>query len=191
MTKVYFVRHAQPDETCSDERTRPLTPLGLSDRVQVANVLMKYPIDCFYSSTYRRSYDTIALCAERLGIPIQTDERFRERTAGLNSHMDSIFQRRWDDFDYCEPGGENLRSLQERNIEALQEVLEKNPDKNIVIGTHGAALSAIINYYDKAFAADGFIRLYGWLPFIVRLDFSGQEYLGREELFYLDRGYKI
>jgi len=71
MTKVYFVRHAQPDETCADDRTRPLTPLGLSDRVQVANVLMKYSINCFYSSTYKRSYDTITLCAEKLGMPIE------------------------------------------------------------------------------------------------------------------------
>jgi len=149
VTKVYFVRYAQPDETCADDRTRPLTPLGFTDSLKVADVLMKYPIDCFYSSTYRRSYDTIALCAKRLGLPIQTDERFRERRAGENWHDEAILQERWDDFNFCEPGGENLHSLQTRNIEALREVLEINPDKNIVIGTHGAVLSAIINKGEK------------------------------------------
>jgi len=189
MTKIYFVRHAQPDETCADDRTRPLTELGLSDREAVAEILMKYPIDCFYSSNYKRSYDTIALCAEKMGIPIQADERFRERKAGRNAHIEGILQRRWGDFNFCEPDGENLRSVQTRNIEALQEVLENNRDKNIVIGTHGTALSTILNYYDKSFNENGFMRLYRWLPFIIRLDFSGDEYIGKEELFYLDRGY--
>ena len=28
MTSVYFVRHAQPDISWEDDRTRPLTPTG-------------------------------------------------------------------------------------------------------------------------------------------------------------------
>ena len=189
MTKVYFVRHAQPDESWKNDGTRPLTQLGLSDRASVADILMKYPIDCFYSSTYRRSYDTIALCAEKLKMDIQTDERFRERKGGVNSREVGMLQKRWADFNFCEPGGENLRSVQARNIEALHEVLERNPNKNIVIGTHGTALSTIINYFDNTFTVDGFKRLYRWLPFVVRLDFQGHNYIGKEELFYLDRGY--
>ncbi len=32
MTKVYLVRHAQPDFDWEDDRTRPLTAEGMSDR---------------------------------------------------------------------------------------------------------------------------------------------------------------
>lgn len=31
MTSLFFVRHAQPEAGWPDDRTRPLTPLGLAD----------------------------------------------------------------------------------------------------------------------------------------------------------------
>jgi len=120
---------------------------------------------------------------------IHTDERFLERIGGADAHVEGIFQKRWDDFNFCEPDGESIESVQSRNIEALQEVLDKHMDKNIVIGTHGTALSSILNYYDKTFGANGFIRLYNWMPFIIRLDFVGKKYMGREEIFHLVRQY--
>ncbi|MGB3990206.1 MAG: hypothetical protein WBL32_06685 [Acetivibrionales bacterium] len=43
-------------------------------------------------------------------------------------------------------------------------------------------MSAIINYYDPGFNCDGFKRIWFWMPYIVRLDFSGTDYIGREEL---------
>ena len=36
--------------------------------------------------------------------------------------------------------------VQNRNIEALNEILSDNADKEIVIGTHGTALSTILNF---------------------------------------------
>ena len=42
---------------------------------------------------------------------------------------------------------ENLIAMvQKRNIEALKEILSDNRDKEIVIGTHGTALSTILNF---------------------------------------------
>ena len=32
MTRIYFVRHAEPDKTVEDDRTRPFSKKGLSDR---------------------------------------------------------------------------------------------------------------------------------------------------------------
>lgn len=129
MTRVYFVRHAQPDSTWNDDRTRPLTPTGLADRKKVTELLIRYPIDCFYSSPYKRSYDTIADCAEAFGLEIRTDERLRERQAGKNGYSVEMVEKRWQDFDFCETGGETLRSVQARNIEALNEILTSNPAK--------------------------------------------------------------
>ena len=37
-------------------------------------------------------------------------------------------------------------------MEALNEILSDNADKEIVIGTHGTALSTILNFYDNSFA---------------------------------------
>lgn len=83
-------------------------------------------------------------------------ERFRERKAGVKSG--EYLEKRWDDFNFCEINGENLASVQLRNMEALSEVLKKHPNKKIVIGTHGTALSTILNYYDPTFRCDGAVE---------------------------------
>ena len=187
MTSIFFVRHAQPDQTWEDDRTKPLTPLGLSDRQAVTDVLSKFPIDAFVSSPYKRSYDTIAPCAEFFQMEIHTDERLRERKVGENSWDQR--RRRWEDFDFCEEGGETLGSLQPRNIEAVNEILRSYKDKNVVVGTHGTALSAILNYYDPSFGFEENMDLVFCMPYIIRLDFEGDEFLGKEELLRLERGY--
>ncbi|NLH30381.1 MAG: histidine phosphatase family protein, partial [Firmicutes bacterium] len=39
MTSIFFVRHAQPDIAWEDDRTRPLTDVGLEDSKIVTAVL--------------------------------------------------------------------------------------------------------------------------------------------------------
>ena len=51
------------------------------------------------------------------------------------------------DHDYHEEGGESIAMVQNRNIESLNEILSDNTDKDIVLGTHGTALSTILNFY--------------------------------------------
>ena len=74
---------------------------------------------------------------------IITDERFRERRSGINAS--EMLEKRWADFSFAEEGGESLNSVQKRNIEALREVLDTYKGKTVVIGTHGTALSCILN----------------------------------------------
>lgn len=182
MTSVFFVRHAQPDAAWPDDRTKPLTDLGLEDRKKVTDLLSKMPIDIFFSSPYKRSVDTISECAELFKMDIHTDERFKERKSGKNGYAVDLLEKRWSDFSFYEKDGESISSVQLRNVEALKEVLLAYKDSNIVIGTHGTALSTILNYYDSSFRCDGFKRIWHCMPYIIRLDFENQDYIGREEL---------
>lgn len=187
MTRVYFVRHAQPDENWEDDRTRPLTKIGLEDSKLVTKALENAEIDIFYSSPYKRSMDTIKDCASRYNMIIHTDERFRERRQGKDSG--AFLEKRWEDFSFCEENGENLASVQQRNIEALTEILKKHVNQNIVIGTHGTALSTILNYYESSFGCDGFKSIWFSMPYIIRLDFDGEKLVKKTELLKIDRGY--
>lgn len=196
LTIVYFVRHCQPDFSHRDDRTRPLTNLGMADSGAVAQVLHDVPVDAFYCSPYRRSLDTITLAAQGHGLPIRTDERLRERqsgeggNAGLKDNGDTPLRRRWRDFGWHEPDGESLGAVQERNIQALREILSENAGKTLVIGTHGTALSTILNHYHPAFGCEDFLRIVDWMPYIVRLTFDGQRLLTREEIFHIDHPYQ-
>ena len=196
LTTAYFVRHCQSDFSHRDDRTRPLTALGMEDSAAVAKVLHDVPVDAFYCSPYRRSLDTIAKAAQEHGLPIQTDERLRERRSGeggnscLKDDGDTPLRRRWRDFGWHEPDGEPLGAVQERNVQTLREILSENAGKTLVIGTHGTALSTILNYYRPAFGCEDFLRIVDWMPYIIRLTFDGQRLLTCEEIFHIDRPYQ-
>lgn len=187
MTKVYFVRHAQPEHEWENDRTRPLTAEGKADLETVLDVLRDKNIDVFYCSPYKRSIDTIADAAAFYEKEIITDERLREREKGIDGNQHGMFQKRWNDHDYHEENGESIRMVQERNIAALSEILDGNKDKNIVIGTHGTALSAILNYYDPDFGCQDFLRIIDWMPYVIELNFEGDVLISTKEHCHIEK----
>ncbi len=190
MTQLYFVRHAQPDYRTGTNPTFPLSPEGTEDRMRAAAFLKDISFDAAVSSPYRRSLETIEPIVERQRLSLRTDIRLRERDnpgGGSNSH--EMFLRRWADFDFHEENGENLRSTQNRNIEALQQILREHQNRTVLIGTHGTALSTIINYFDASFGGEQFLRIIDFMPYILRMDFDGTTLCSMEELFYIKKEY--
>lgn len=59
MTKVYFVRHAEPDYNNHEDALRELSPKGMEDRKLVTKFLMDKDIDVVLSSPYKRAVDTV------------------------------------------------------------------------------------------------------------------------------------
>ena len=75
-----------------------------------------------------------------------------------------------------------LQEVQERNIAALEKVLIQHKNKNIVIGTHGTALSTIINYYDKTYGYENFKAIAGIFPWVVKMEFDDNGCMGMEKI---------
>ena len=190
MTRIYFVRHAQPDFECPDDNIRPLTAEGAEDAKQVTAFFADKQIDAFYCSPYKRSHDTIAGAAAAAGLPIHTDVRLRERSSAPGSNNREMITKRWADFSWHEEGGEALGEVQVRNVAALTEILQKNPGKTIVIGTHGTALSTILNYYDPTVNSDAFFRIIDWMPYVIELDFEGEKCVGKTEHLHVEKEFK-
>ncbi len=105
---------------------------------------------------------------------METVDDFRERKVGSSWIEDfpEFTKNQWSDFDYKLTDGESLKEVQNRNIAALDTVLEKYKDKNIVIGSHGTALSTIINYYDHSFGHKDFEIIRFAMPWIVKFVFD-------------------
>lgn len=80
--------------------------------------------------------------------------------------------KRWSDFSFHEQDGECLADVQKRNLSALAKVLKEHENENIVIATHGTALSTILNYYDNNYNCDDFLKIIDYLPYVIRLDFD-------------------
>lgn len=176
MTKVYFVRHCEPNYNNRDDMLRELTAKGMADRELVTQFLSDKNITVVLSSPYKRAVDTVAHFAESKDLNIEIVDDFRER------RVDSVWiedfvafsKAQWDDFDYKLSDGESLNEVQVRNISALKKMLEKYKDKNIAIGTHGTALSTIINYFDNTFGYEDFEKIRTIMPWIVEMTFQNE-----------------
>jgi len=186
MTRIYFVRHALPEHNWEEDRTRPLTLEGKGDIQRVTETLRDIPLDYAVSSPYIRSMETIQECVDEHNLSMEIEERFRERERGINNSLDML-NRRWENFDFHEELGESLGMVQQRNMDALQDILKTHNGENIIIGTHAIALSTILNYYDPTYNRDSFMRIINCMPYVIRLDFDGQECVGKEELLVIDK----
>ena len=190
MTNIYFVRHAQPDYAFADAAKRPLTEEGERDTLKVVEAMKDIRIDFAVSSPYKRSFDTIKQTADEHGLDIAIDERLHERINGKNSNNLEMFRKRWADLSYSESDGECLQSVMDRNIAAVNDILDSHRDENIMVGTHGTALSTILHYYDNSFGVDDFMRLIDFMPYIIRLGFNGRELVEKEEILIVKKEFK-
>lgn len=176
MTHLYFVRHAQPNYDNHDDYARELTEKGLEDRKLATAFLENKEIDVVLSSPYIRAVDTVRHFADKHGFTIKTIDDFRERK------VDSIWiedfygftKKQWEDFSYKLSDGETLGEVQERNIKALKQVLREQEGKNVVIGSHGTALSTIVNYYQPDFGFEDFEKIRMVMPWVVHFAFVGE-----------------
>lgn len=185
MTILYFIRHAEPNYENHDDFTRELTHKGLQSSKEIVNLFDKIQIDAFYSSPYIRSVDTIRPLAESRGQVIHRIADFRERkiTDYWIEDFTDFTERQWADFNYHLSGGESLAQVQKRNIEALQNLLNQHEDETIIIGTHGTALSTVINYYNPNFQLKDFQRIKNLFPWIVKFTFQETTCLTIDEIY--------
>ena len=184
MTNIYFIRHCEPDFSIHEDLIRPLTDKGLNDSKRVAEVLRNRDIYAIYSSPYKRAVDTVKVLADTLNVEVVTKDDLRERTITDQwiDDFNGFVKCQWEDFDYKLSKGECLRQVQERNIKALKEILDENKDKNVVIGTHGTALSTILNHYDKNFGYNEFNRIKSVMPWIIVMEFNNEDFIGFKEI---------
>lgn len=173
-TNIYFIRHAEPNYENHDDVSRELSEKGLEDRKLVTDFLMDKRIDVVLSSPFKRAMDTVRDFAERNNLEIIPVEKFRERRVDSEwiEDFNSFSKRQWEDFGYKLSDGECLREVQERNIAAISSVIEKHKGKNVVVGSHGTALSTIINFYDKSFGYQQFDEIRYLMPWVVQFTFE-------------------
>jgi len=198
MTTIYFIRHCEADNSNPNGRIRPLTEKGMNDRKLVTEFLQDKSIDIVVSSPFKRAVDTVADFAEKNNFEIKIIEDFREQTSSRNMRKDNLahypfLSQQWADFSYTLADGECLAEVQERNIAALNQILMQYKDKNIVIGTHGTALSTIINYFCDTYGFNDFMAMVNILPWVVKMEFDDCNFdeMLKVNLFELNKNTKI
>lgn len=173
-TTVYFVRHAEPNYHNHDDLTRELTIKGLQDCQRLIPFFKDITINQFYSSPYKRAIDTIAPLAEQRGKAIQLVDNFRERKIDNQWIEDfaDFCQKQWQDKTYKLANGESLQEVTDRQLLVLNQLLDTEQGKTLLVGSHGTAISCLINYYQEKFGYDEFKAIKNLFPFVLKFVFE-------------------
>lgn len=172
--EIYFLRHARPDFSVHEDKIRPLSEEGMIEAKKVCDFLARENIERIYSSPYKRSVQTIEPLAIELGLEIVLKEDFRERKICDEwiEDFEDFSKNQWNDFDYRLKNGESLNEVQTRNIRELKKIIENDDAKQIAIGTHGTALSTILNAFSSDFDYGFFQKIKSMMPVIIYLNVS-------------------
>jgi len=180
-TAIYLIRHAHAD-WCDDD-ARPLSRVGRETAHQVADRLTSSAIAALYTSPSRRSRETIAPLAQRLGLSpeVVPDLRERELPVVPPDEFDALVRQAWA-FPAAAPrGGESNVRAQVRGLAVLRAVLERHPGSQAALVTHGNLLTLMVNALDPSVGYQFWRQLS--FPDIYRLAFDGEAFRGVEHLW--------
>lgn len=158
-TFVYMVRHGESPKKGND-RTRGLTKKGYLDAKRVTDILKDKEIDVIASSPYIRSILTVEQLAQQIGEEVLVFEDLKEKIFSLGNNrvpdkeLVPLLEKSFAESNFSLEGGESNADCQKRAIKVLKELLETFRDKKIVIGTHGAVMTLMMQYFDSAYDLD-------------------------------------
>ncbi|KRK92208.1 hypothetical protein FC99_GL000629 [Levilactobacillus koreensis JCM 16448] len=168
MVVIDFVRHGEPDVSIHDDRLRPLTANGQLQAEAVAEKLKQSGYTEIYSSSTRRSLDTVQPLATLLGMRVQvTNELVERRLPGWLPDFSDYVKRQWENMNFTLPGGESIHQVQARYLHFMEGL----PGGYIAVGTHGTALSSV---YELAYPGQGY-EFFRTLPFAAIVRVTMQE----------------
>lgn len=158
MKKLYLIRHGQSkwniEEKVQGQTDISLTKKGKHEAELMGKRLKNKKIDSIYSSDLSRAYETASIIGEKIDKKIKTMEELREMNFGIWEGMYNLEIKEKEPIDFIlwrkDPcalkieKGETLDELQERAMNAINNIINNDPGKNIVIISHGATLKTII-----------------------------------------------
>lgn len=152
---LYVIRHGETNmgkNKIIATEDEPLNSNGIEQAVNVGKELRKLNIDLVYCSPIERAKHTLKLLDLDKSIPVIIEERIKERDMGIYENVsfdDLDWESFWgynSDLKYNEM--ESMKSVYKRVSVFLDELKLKQPNKNILLVTHGGIARAIYWYFN-------------------------------------------
>ncbi len=162
---LYLIRHGRSDESSNDLRQTPRgpqwdPPLDEQGREQAELlarrllVMRRRPV-AIYTSTMRRTKETIAPYVARTGVEVHEDDDLIEANIGAweNKTFEEIvgsdeeiihLVRDSRSIWHRAPGGESAPAFGARVNAAVDRILERHPDGDVVVVCHGGVINAAL-----------------------------------------------
>ena len=185
MGRLVLIRHGESEGNRDRTFTRtpevPLTDAGRDQvRARADWVAARYSPVRIVTSPFRRARETAAILAERLAVPVTTEDGLRERSFGELAGRPYSALAECDGYDpvnywtWCPPGGETLDEVVVRAGGALDRVAAEAPDEDVVVVSHGGVMMALWRHVTGAWRAGKVARNAG----VVVVEHDGGRYLG-------------
>jgi broad specificity phosphatase PhoE len=187
MTVFYLLRHGEHNvqgKICAGRMSGVvLSDKGRSEAEAAARLLADARIAAIYASPMERTRETAAIISEQLGgLPVTVRDDLAELDFGewTGLTFDEVRKDpRWPAWAThrslsCIPGGETMRDVQRRVVEAVMEMRAEHLDDHIAVVSHGDVIRAALvfalgmplDFYARIEVATGSLST-------VRIDASG------------------
>lgn len=163
MTHLLLIRHGETDWNVDGrwqgQADVPLNARGLLQAEQIADSLDNVEIQAIYSSDLQRAVQTAEALSRKKGLAVQIDPRLREihqgewqglKVAEIETKYTQAFQaRKQAPLQVAPPGGETTLQVQERVVQALQEITQHHPTDMVAVVSHGFTIAVALAWYYK------------------------------------------
>ncbi|SFD43518.1 histidine phosphatase family protein [Clostridium uliginosum] len=163
MTTIFLTRHGETvwntEKRLQGSKDSPLTDNGILQAKKLRDRLKNEKIDIIYASPIKRALDTANIIAEPNNIPIVTCNELKEVHFGefegkvigeLSKPGEANFLMEMfkGNQEVKGPNGETLLDVQKRAFRILDNILEKEESKTILIVAHGMTLKVLMSYFE-------------------------------------------
>lgn len=153
--KLYVTRHGETEWNALDKISGitdiALAPAGLAQVQALAEQCAQAgDIDRIIASPMLRAQITAGVVAERLGLPVQTDERLREWNYGTfegKPRQTPGFSEAKAAWGCKMPGGESVFQIVQRAYNVIDDVKRLYPGENVLLVCHGGICRVIDSYF--------------------------------------------
>jgi ribonuclease H / adenosylcobalamin/alpha-ribazole phosphatase len=159
-TATLLLRHGQTPMSVqkryaglSPKTDAPLTDTGVRQAVAAAKRLASVGIDAIVASPLQRTVRTAEEVAAVTGVPVLTDQDFRETDFGAWEGLTfAEVRERWPselatwlaDPSVAPPGGESFDQVSERVTAALQRILAERAHQTVLIVSHVTPIKTLV-----------------------------------------------
>ncbi len=128
---------------------------------RLAEDLLPLDIDLIISSPYLRARQTVAKFSQAadLAVALHDDLRERKLTSKFVEDFPSLIQKAWANLDFALPNCESGLACQARMMTLLQELIEKNRGRTLLLSTHGNAIALLMYCIDDTYGSEFWNKL--------------------------------
>jgi len=168
--EFYLIRHC---EAAGQGADAPLTERGRVQAEELAQRLAGLGLRRIIASPFRRAVESATPLARRLGLPLETDGRLKERVLAADDLPDwrEKLAQTFRDPNLCYPGGESSRQAAARGMAVVEEALAAEGNHPFALISHGCLIALVLRELDPAIGFEDWARM--TTPDVYRVTRSG------------------